>query len=95
MNPKCRHRGYKAIIMDLQMPVLDGFDASEKILKYQRENELANNCSIVALTAFTTIDSIQRCRNIGIKKVYNKPASKFDIKEIMLMHHFDLTNKEA
>ena len=30
-----------------------------------------------------------------MKKVYNKPASNFDIKEIILMHHYDLTKCEA
>lgn len=94
-NPECKHRGYRVIIMDLQMPVLDGYEASEKILKYQRENNLSQQCSIVALTAFTTNGSIQRCHKIGMKKVYNKPASSCDIKEIMLMYHYDLTKWEA
>ena len=30
-----------------------------------------------------------------MKQVYNKPASTFDIKEIILMHHYDLTKHEA
>ena len=31
---KCKNRAYKLIIMDIQMPIMDGIKSTEKILKY-------------------------------------------------------------
>lgn len=66
------------------MPVMDGYEASEKILKYQQEHDLNHDCKIVALTSYTCLETVKRCKKIGMKKVYNKPASSNDIKEIIL-----------
>ena len=66
-DPDCKDKFYRAIIMDLQMPVMDGFEASEKILEYQsRQPNLAHKCKIVALTAYTNQETIQRCLDIGM-----------------------------
>ena len=66
--------------MDLQMPIMDGFEASEKILQSQLGMKEENCCKIVALTAFHSSETIERCLNLGIIKVYNKPANINDIK---------------
>ena len=76
--------------MDLQMPVMDGFEASEKILEYQEQLNLAHKCKIVALTAYTNQETIQRCLNIGMEQVYNKPANHEDIREILSLHFYGL-----
>ena len=39
-NPNCHNKFYKTIIMDLQMPVMDGFDATSEILKFQETIKL-------------------------------------------------------
>ena len=36
-NCKCKHRAPKLILMDIQMPVMDGITASEKILELMRQ----------------------------------------------------------
>ena len=45
-NPSCTNKQYQLIVMDLQMPKIDGFEAAEKILELY-------STKIVALTAFT------------------------------------------
>ena len=43
----------------------------------------------MALTAFQNEETIRRCTKIGMQKVYNKPASQEDIREIFLLHFYD------
>ena len=39
-NEACPHPIYRLVIMDLNMPVMDGFDASTAILKMRADNPL-------------------------------------------------------
>lgn len=92
-DPDCKDKFYRAIIMDLQMPVMDGFEASEKILEYQsRQPNLAHKCKIVALTAYRNQETTHRCLNIGMEQVYNKPANHEDIREIICLHFYGLSH---
>ena len=66
------------------MPKMDGFEAAEWILELYKTK-------IIALTAFTNHETYLRCQNIGFEKVYNKPASNFDVKEMMILYLYGLT----
>jgi len=56
----CNKQLIHLIFMDLQMPVLDGFDSTVKILEYQKsekikpliQNKKLPDCKIIALTSF-------------------------------------------
>ena len=65
---------FKLILMDCNMPIMDGFKASKLILaacqKAQCELPL-----IIALTAFDNAEVEQQCKNIGINQFIVKPIS--------------------
>ena len=87
---------YKLIIMDLNMPLMDGFEASEKILKFSEDNiSLAgardNECNIIALTSYSDQESIDRCLKIGMKEVIHKPIQSDQLKRLALMYLYGLT----
>jgi len=60
------------ILMDCQMPVLDGFAATERIRDYERENGLAR-LPIVALTAGAFAEDRERCAACGMDDFLAKP----------------------
>ncbi|SHN55510.1 response regulator [Desulfovibrio litoralis] len=65
-NPSDR---FKLVFMDLQMPVMDGYEATSHI----RAEEKFANLPIVALTAHALPAEKERCLNIGMNDHITKP----------------------
>jgi PAS domain S-box-containing protein len=63
---KFKAHGYDIILMDLQMPVLNGFDATSRI----REK---SQVPIIALTATATKQEADKCYQIGMNDYISKP----------------------
>ncbi len=68
---------FDLILMDLNMPVMNGFEASEVI---SRENK---NIPIIALTALEISEVKERCHSVGICTIINKPVDKTTIEKII------------
>ncbi|NPA59523.1 MAG: response regulator, partial [Epsilonproteobacteria bacterium] len=60
------------IFMDINMPVMDGYTATLHI----RANSVYNNIAIVALTALTSVDEIDKMFNFGMNAYLSKPLKK-------------------
>ena len=60
------------ILMDLHMPVLDGYGATEQIRRWEAEHGYAR-CPIVALTADAFAEDQRRCLEIGMDDFLTKP----------------------
>jgi CheY-like chemotaxis protein len=71
-------RPYKLVLMDLRMPVMDGFETT-RVLK----DEIKFATPIVALTAETGSDVRERCKEIGFDEFLQKPLSKDLLKTIL------------
>jgi len=66
------HGSYDLILMDCQMPVLDGLEATRGIRDAEREDG-RSRVRIVALTANTFADDRARCRDAGMDDFLAKP----------------------
>lgn len=69
---KHREYGYDLILMDIQMPVMNGMDAARKI----REK---SNVPIIALTANSTKQEQDKCMEIGMNDYLSKPFKPRDL----------------
>jgi len=67
---------FDIILMDLQMPKVDGFKATEKIRNLQNVNK---NIPIIALTAHALIGDKEKCLNAGMTDYISKPVSGQDL----------------
>ncbi|MBG8554112.1 PAS domain S-box protein [Hymenobacter guriensis] len=65
---KLRTTRYDIVLMDLQMPVMNGFEATEYI-----RNELRLNVPIIALTADVTTVDVEKCKAVGMNDYISKP----------------------
>ena len=70
------------VFMDCQMPEMDGFEATQRIRIYEKENNL-KPAPIIALTANAMNGDEQRCLNAGMDHYITKPIKKTDIEETL------------
>ena len=61
------------VLMDVRMPEMNGLDASEQILEYDR------NADIIAQTAYAIPEVAERCKKIGIHKLLEKPIDQGEL----------------
>ena len=64
---------YQLILMDVQMPVMDGYAATRAIRAMDRTD--AKAVRIVAMTANTFAEDISRARNAGMDGHLSKPIN--------------------
>lgn len=64
---------FRTIIMDCEMPIMDGFEATEKIRAYEKSNQLTP-ALIIALSAHTEADYLLRSKQSGMDIYLTKPV---------------------
>lgn len=69
---------YDVILMDCQMPFLDGLQATSEIRNLEVQSKL-NRCPIVALTANAMKGDRERCLNVGMDDFISKPFKSQDL----------------
>lgn len=72
---KFKHNKYDLILMDMQMPVMDGYQATQSIREWERFNALERT-PIVALTAYALQDDATKTRVTGCDAHLTKPIKK-------------------
>ncbi|MES2863179.1 MAG: response regulator [Bacteroidota bacterium] len=70
---KVKVNDYCLVLMDIMMPVMDGFEASEEIGKIKPD------LPIVALTAVSEESNKEKFEKVQIRKVLNKPINVDDL----------------
>lgn len=73
---KATIRGYDIIFMDIQMPLMDGLEATRQIRATENFNQ---HTPIVAMTANVLKDDIWRCISNGMQGHIGKPLRENDI----------------
>ena len=66
---------YDIVFMDLEMPVMDGVEATRRIREYEQSSN-SPAVPIVALTACTSGEIANRCVNSGFSAYMAKPVTK-------------------
>ncbi len=72
---------YDVILMDIQMPVLDGIEATKLIRKY--EKELNKKIIIIAVTAYSLDKDKERIMAAGMDNYLSKPYKPNDLLDII------------
>jgi len=77
-----RNETFDMIFMDIAMPVMDGIEATHKILEYEEKNHLTHT-PIVAITANALKGDRERFMKEGLDEYITKPIKKESIISIL------------
>jgi len=75
-----RARSYEMVLMDVQMPEMDGLEATRRI---REEWPAEEQPFIVALTAAVMEDDRERCQEAGMDTFLSKPVQQDDLAEVL------------
>jgi CheY-like chemotaxis protein len=66
------------------MPVMDGFEATQKIRKLEKEaKQIKKRIPIIALTANAMPDDVEHCLNVGMDAFCSKPVNAQKLIELI------------
>jgi PAS domain S-box-containing protein len=77
-------RNYDIIFMDVQMPIMDGIDATKAIVSAIKPGE--HKPVIVAMTAYAMDSDRQKCEDAGMTDYLSKPVTIDDIRRLLIKH---------
>jgi CheY-like chemotaxis protein len=72
---KFKSRSYDMVLMDMQMPVMDGYTATRAIREWEGQSGLRPT-PIIALTAFAMKEELQKSLEAGCNTHLTKPIKK-------------------
>lgn len=86
---KYHQTSFDLILMDIQMPIMDGVLATLKIRKYEEEHSIEKPIKIVAVTAYAMDRDREKCLNAGMDKFLAKPFKPDQLIDIIDNLEFD------
>jgi PAS domain S-box-containing protein len=89
---KVRNNSFDVILMDIQMPVMDGFETTKAI---RNGDPKKSKVPIIALTANATQKDFEKCLAMGMNDCITKPFTQDDLFKILTKYLGKrLTNKQ-
>ncbi|TGN14518.1 ATP-binding protein [Leptospira ilyithenensis] len=74
----------KIILMDIQMPQMDGYTATKEIREFEKERNLS--ATIIALTAGVVKGEKEKCLSSGMNDFLTKPLDRSALKQILFQY---------
>ncbi len=77
---KCKTTDYDLILMDIQMPMMDGYTATRQI-RMQEDGKTDKAIPIIGMTAHALIGDKEKCLAAGMNAYVPKPINENDLRE--------------
>lgn len=84
---------FDIILMDIQMPIMTGLESTQKIIEYEKENQLTHT-PIIALTANNLQSDIKNYLKNGMDDYLNKPIQIDKLKSMIQKYSKKETKKD-
>ncbi len=80
---KVQKSHYDAVLMDIQMPVLDGYEATQAIRDLGREDQKYAELPIIAMTAHAMAEDRQKTLDAGMNDYVSKPIDPLLLAQVL------------
>jgi signal transduction histidine kinase/CheY-like chemotaxis protein len=81
----CQQHRYDLILMDMQMPVMDGLEATRRLRQFEAEKRLSRT-PILALTANAGAEDRTACLEAGMDDFISKPFRSDEMAALIVRH---------
>lgn len=78
-----KKKRYDVVLMDVQMPIMGGFEATARIRDYEREHQLTRS-PIIALTAHAMLGDREKCIQAQMDEYLSKPLKPNQLVQTIL-----------
>ena len=78
-----KKENFDYILMDVQMPVLNGIEATKQIREIEKQRLNGNPVRIIAMTANTLREDVEYCLEIGMNAFLGKPFRMTDLIDVL------------
>ena len=75
---------YDLIFMDVQMPEMDGIEATKRIREFEKDVKARSPIIIIALTANAMKGDKEKCIDAGMNEYMSKPFKPDELKRILM-----------
>ena len=81
-----RRSAFDLILLDCQMPRMDGFEVASKIRELENETLAPRRTTIVAMTASAMAGDREQCLRSGMDDYVAKPLTGTDLRTVLTRH---------
>ena len=75
---------YDLILMDMQMPVMDGLEAAMQVRAYEKKSNMHHRVVIVALTGSEPTEKKDLCIEAGMNDYMEKPIQESQLRSLIV-----------
>ncbi|EAR83218.2 ATPase, histidine kinase-, DNA gyrase B (macronuclear) [Tetrahymena thermophila SB210] len=87
------HKKYDIILMDINMPIKNGYEATEDILKYFKSKNVNQPTQISACSAYIQEEMKKKAKECGMKYYITKPVNQQQLETVLKQAILDVPNK--
>ena len=89
-----RQRPYQLVLMDINMPEMDGYTATRYIRKWEKEGIIKEHTPVIAMTANALKGDKEKCLNVGMDDYLPKPVKQDELLQVV-QHWLKLDTEDA